>query len=292
MGRIEGHNRFDAVLKELFIEGQPQFLMRLTSGRPVAEHLNVELPKVLERRPDLVFRLADQTIFHLELQSTNDRRMAHRMAIMHVLLDWRFRAPARHLVLYMGAPKMRMPARVETPAMKFTYSLMDIRDEDADTLLNSQFPADLVLAMLARGGAAHLGEIVSRVNALPQSQREKALVQLILLAGLRNLSQRLQLEVRKVGMVIDVSKNVIVQQWWKDATTQGLEKGLEKGREEGRAEGQRQLLTKQLRSKFGRVPVWARQRVDHATSAQLEKWAEKILTASAIEDVVGRRNGS
>jgi hypothetical protein len=41
----------------------------------------VELAKPLERRADAVFLLADNGIFHLEVQTTNDEAMAYRQGV-------------------------------------------------------------------------------------------------------------------------------------------------------------------------------------------------------------------
>jgi hypothetical protein len=62
----------DGVLKDLLPVDRPIFLDRITGGIPVTQFLNVELPKVLERRLDLVMRLADRSILHVEVQSGND----------------------------------------------------------------------------------------------------------------------------------------------------------------------------------------------------------------------------
>ena len=59
----------------------------------------------------------------------------------------------------------------------------------------------------------------------------------------------------------------------------------EEGREQGLEQGQRTLLLKQLTLKFGPPSEETRVRVEHATAADLERWAERILTASRIEQV-------
>jgi predicted transposase/invertase (TIGR01784 family) len=76
---------------------------------------------------------------------------------------------------------------------------------------------------------------------------------------------------------------------------EGLEKGLEKGREEGLekgieqgiGQGEARLLRRLLTKRFGQVPAWAEQRIDAATTDQLEHWSEQILDADSIEAVFG-----
>ncbi|MCE9662550.1 DUF4351 domain-containing protein [Halomonas sp. M5N1S17] len=59
--------------------------------------------------------------------------------------------------------------------------------------------------------------------------------------------------------------------------------GIEKGRQEGRQEGELLLLTRQITLKFGELPAWARERLERATTDQLEAWAERILSADSLE---------
>ena len=77
-------------------------LNQLTGGVAIKEFLNVELPKVQERRADLVAWLRNRSIFHLEIQSTNDRNMPYREGIYCSLLGQNYRCPVRQVVLYVG----------------------------------------------------------------------------------------------------------------------------------------------------------------------------------------------
>ena len=59
------------------------------------------------------------------------------------------------------------------------------------------------------------------------------------------------------------------------------------GRAEGRTEGQVELLTKLLALKFGPLPETAPTRVREASIDELERFAERVLTAETLEDVLG-----
>jgi Arc/MetJ family transcription regulator len=62
---------------------------------------------------------------------------------------------------------------------------------------------------------------------------------------------------------------------------QGLEKGLEKGVERGR----RGLLLHQLAQRFGPLPDWVHARLDSAPSDHIDRFAERVLTASTLDEV-------
>ena len=69
---------YDRTLRELFQE-VPKTLIKLLVGQEIKEVLETSFPKVEERRVDLLTRLEDDTLFHLEIQSINDTLMPIRM---------------------------------------------------------------------------------------------------------------------------------------------------------------------------------------------------------------------
>ncbi|MDR2032092.1 MAG: DUF4351 domain-containing protein, partial [Azoarcus sp.] len=84
---------------------------------------------------------------------------------------------------------------------------------------------------------------------------------------------------------------------------EGLERGLERGRvegreegrvegwEKGRLEGEAAMLARQLSRRFGPLPEWARERVRRADAVQLEAWADAVLEAGSLAEVLGDAPG-
>jgi hypothetical protein len=165
---------------------------------------------------------------------------------------------------------------------RVAYRLIDIREFDAEELLRSERPGDLALAMLARGGTEKLKEITRRAADLSGPARIRALTQSILLSGLRGLSGRLKMEMKNMGSaLIDVNKNEILRDFVEEARAEGHAEGL--------AEGRAEVLREQLRTKFGRLPKWAEERISRGSAAQVQRWARKILTAETSEGVLGKK---
>ena len=67
---------------------------------------------------------------------------------------------------------------------------------------------------------------------------------------------------------------------------EGREEGREAGREEGRAEASRVLVLKQLQLKFGSIGPRERAIVEVADLETLERYAERVLTATSLEEVL------
>ena len=61
----------------------------------------------------------------------------------------------------------------------------------------------------------------------------------------------------------------------------------EQGREQGHEQGERTILLKQLRLRFGELSEAVTAHVQAATSTQIERWAELVLTARTLDGVLG-----
>jgi len=64
-----------------------------------------------------------------------------------------------------------------------------------------------------------------------------------------------------------------------------LKKYYDQGLEQGVVQGELQLLSRQLRKRFGELPEWAEQMLKEASGGMLEIWSERILTAVSLDDV-------
>jgi hypothetical protein len=68
---------------------------------------------------------------------------------------------------------------------------------------------------------------------------------------------------------------------------QEMDRGRRDGERTGERRGRRATLLEQLQVRFGELPPAAVARIEGAEVPELKRWAERILTASQLEDVVG-----
>jgi predicted transposase YdaD len=68
---------------------------------------------------------------------------------------------------------------------------------------------------------------------------------------------------------------------------EGRSEGRAEGRSAGRAEGRAELLLEQLRTRFGRLPKPAVERVQNASADELKAIARAILTARTLAEALG-----
>src|SRR6266568_7842889 len=217
---------YDVALK-LLLRGSAKLTARLTMreviGAAVEKWLDVELPRVQNKRVDLLGETNEASLVHLELQSGNDVTMPLRMA-EYCLGVFRVCGKfPRQILLYVGEAPLRMESQLRGPDVWFRYRAIDIRDLDGDRLLESEEIGDNVIAILARlrdhQDAVH--RIVERIASLAASDRETALGQLLILAGLRSLEETVELEARKMPIHIDILENKVLGREFK----RGLQEG-------------------------------------------------------------------
>ncbi len=63
--------------------------------------------------------------------------------------------------------------------------------------------------------------------------------------------------------------------------------GMQRGMQQGRVEGERAVLERLLHRRFGILSPEIAQRLNQASVADLETWAENLLDANTLEDVFG-----
>jgi hypothetical protein len=80
-----------------------------------------------------------------------------------------------------------------------------------------------------------------------------------------------------------------VKTWTEEWKQQGLAQGREQGREQGERKGRRlgevNLLRRLLERRFGLLPSWVDERLEQASEAQLEHWADRVLECATLEGV-------
>ena len=273
MGDVAGQ-RYDTTLKTLF-QAPPQQLLRLLVGGQAREILTVEYPTVRMRRPDLVVRLTDGRLYHLELQSDNDAAMPWRMLEYYGLLYQRYgQQPLQH-VLYVGERPMTLVAQIDHATLLFEYEAIDVRTLDGQPLLHSTVLEDNILALLCREGAtrATVQYILARIANLSGTAQTEALTTLLILAGLRHLQPLVREETQQMAITLDIENNPFLRDIF------------EEGRQEGQIEGERALIRRQLARRFGVLPAWAEQHIAAADTTTLEQWGLRLLDATSLEEV-------
>ena len=258
---------YDVTLK-LLLQGSARLTMRELTGTAIVKWLDVELPKVQNRRMDLLGETADGSMFHLELQSRNEAAIPLRMAEYSLGAFRLFGRFPQQILLYVGEAPMRMESELRGPNVSFRYRAIDIRDLDGDRLLESEDVGDNVIAILARlrDHKEAVRKIVERIAGLEPAERDTALSQLLILAGLRHLEETVEQEARKMPILNDILDHKVLGREFK--------------------KGELKVLRRLLEKRFGAMPTWAEERLETLSATELEDLSERLLDAPSIEDLL------
>jgi hypothetical protein len=262
---------YDAALK-LLLQGSATLTVRELTGTAVAKWLNVEVPKVRSLRLDLLGETVDGGLVHVELQSSNDSNMPLRMAEYCLDVFRLFGRLPRQVVLYVGEAALSMESELRGHDVCFQYRLVDIRTLDGDRLLESEGVGDNLIAILARlrddKKAVH--RILERIAGLELAERETALAQLTILAGLRHLWATVEQETRKMPIDLDIREHEL----------------FKAARQEGRQEGEMTILRRQIEERFGALPKWAAEKLASLPASKLEDLSLRVLYAKSLEELL------
>ncbi len=285
-------HEYDAVLKLLLQGPARQTLLRLTHS-PITEWLNIELPEVVRNtRADLLGRTADGQIVHLELQSNNDSDMALRMAEYCLRIYRSTGKLPRQILLYVGRPKVRMQARLQGPGLNFEYQIVDIRSFESETLLESPDIGDNVIAVLGhlKNKRRAVREVLERIAAAEPAAREPLLRQLLVLAGLRELEEMVEGEVKKMPILESILDNRVLGREFKRGLQEGLKEGRQEGHQEGLQEGRQDgeliVLRRQLEKRFGPLPTWAERKLTSCPEPELVDIGIRLLEAQSLDELL------
>src|SRR5580704_17139446 len=127
--RSDPMHEYDVALKNILTRRGSSVLAALT-GASSLKWLNVEAPKVSNRRVDLLGELPDGNLVHIELQSRNERDFPMRMGEYLFGIGRKYRRLPRQMALYVGEAWLRMKDRIEGPAAFVRFDLVDIREMD------------------------------------------------------------------------------------------------------------------------------------------------------------------
>jgi len=157
---------------------------------------NVELPAVRHRRADLPGETADGRLVHIELQSKNRK----------------FRRFPHQIVIYVGNAPLRMKSQLRGPELSFACRMVDIRELDAEALIESASLGENVIAVLARLGnePGAVRRILARIAAARPAERGPALSDLMVLAGLRKLGNTIDREIEQMPILDDIMDHEVL----------------------------------------------------------------------------------
>jgi len=223
--------KYDIVLKDLLYDIPTRFIYMLSEMK-ATKLLNVELPEVKKRNPDLLLQLNDDSILHIELQTYNDNRIAERMLEYKLLIKNKYAdRKVRQVVVYVGNDKMRMKNSIKWEDLEYRFKLIDIRNIDCEDMVRSDYISDIILGGLCRikDEDRYVERLLSAIRSLSENERKNAIKKALTLLRLRPiLHSKVEKRVKEESMpltIVEIEKDPYYKK--------GVRVGLKRGRREG-----------------------------------------------------------
>ena len=143
--------KYDTVLKIVLQRWKMAGLREIITDTITGWH-NVELHDLTTQYPDLLAETSSGRLWHIELQTWNDREMPARMLEYATRIYRKFKRLPGQVVLYVGSDPLRMDDGVAGEGLSFHYYVVSARDMDPETLVSSHSAGDNVLSVLTRTG--------------------------------------------------------------------------------------------------------------------------------------------
>ncbi len=236
-----------------------------------------------EREADFIFEITEENgkvyLLHIEFQVTNDPNMPYRMLRYWVFITETYKKPVKQCLFYVGKELLKMSNKISATEISYEYEIIDFRDIDCNTFLNSNNPKAIVISILCdykgRDVTIFIREILERIRSTVKEEtlRSKYIRQLEVLSRLRGIEDKFCEEVDNMAIVLDIEGDYRFRQ--------GREKGLKEGIAQGLIEG----IELALDIRFGNISLAVRDKIRTINDInKLEQIKDSIKKAGNLEE--------
>lgn len=290
---------FTDIAAEIDWSVEPQFmdkeLQKLTNDSDDKRRYVDKLVKVCSINGDYRWLL-----LHIEVQGAAEKDFAKRMFTYYYRLAERFSEPIVSMAILTDNRKSFRPSsyRHELLGCKIHFEFVMVKLLDLQPQMDELLASDNIFALLVAA------QLVAKQVKQPR-QRTDAVLDFYRMARKKGYSRQHlskmhdfiewmisvpKHELEYYNQTIDLieqedSKMSYMAIYKREPYIKGMMEGIEQGVERGRGQGRSSTLQKQLQLKFGDIPKEVLRQLEAADEKLLDKWIERILFASSIEEI-------
>ncbi|MBF0608496.1 MAG: hypothetical protein SFH39_05165 [Candidatus Magnetobacterium sp. LHC-1] len=222
------HQIYDKLLKEIIKNVPPKFL-KLLSGYETGKFLDIQLPSVQMRQPDLLVDVLDGNIVHIEIQSTNDKAITARMYEYSALILKQYGILPLQTLLYIGARPINTTNLLSGRDVAYSYRVVDMKQISCHELLGSKVPDDFILAILCETDDIDgvIKTIVGRLSDLSPVEAKDYCFRLLGLSNLNKIYGKVKKEVENMPITFDIRESEMFLEGKREGKRDGLLEGVE-----------------------------------------------------------------
>ena len=236
-------------------------------------------------------------LVHVENQASAQKDFAERMFIYFSRLYQKHRCRVVPIAVFTYPEKRNEPDRFKLvfpfmPVLDFHFLTLELNKHNWQDYIQSNNP--VAAALLSKMGYQKKERVQVKLEFLRMLVRmELDPARMTLLTGffetylILNEEEERKLE-EEIGKVDEKEAKRMIEittSWEEKGRVKGRMEGRMEGKAEGKAEGQASLLLRQLKKKFGYLPVEMENRVMSMPVEKLQELAEAIFDLETIDDV-------
>jgi len=213
-----------SLIKELIAKNISKYIL----GFNVKNYhfIDKEFERIESRRADIVLKVEDEYIIHIEVQSSYESKMPYRMLRYYLDIKELFDLPIKQYLINLSSSNIKNKIK----EFNYSYEVINMKNLDCEEFLNSDSPDALVLAVLCDFKYLKPNEIVEKIlrklKKLIKDDKtyRKYFIMLEEISTLRNLKE----VIKEVNMRLSDIR-------WEDLPSYeiGMQKGIQKGLEKG-----------------------------------------------------------
>jgi hypothetical protein len=158
-------------------------------------------------------------LLHVEFQSKSDYEMIWRMVEYHGLITKKYKQPVKHIVIDLDEGNANIVTTLDAKFLFSGFEVIKLHDIDYSSMIISQIPAEVILAILGNFGDVEPETIIKnigeRLKEVSKSDAElkKYVAQLNVLSRLRNLQDLITQTISKnMPILFDIENDSLVKE--------------------------------------------------------------------------------
>jgi predicted transposase YdaD len=157
-------------------------------------------------------------ILHIEFQSDIDDKFVNRMLAYYQVLTEKYDEEIEQILIYVGSPKVKpIVNNIEHKNLTFKFNVLDFSKIPYETLINSNSPSEVILAILCNLKGDNPNDIIQEIELrlqelTPQkTEHKKYLKYLLNLINLRKFDESIVEKIKAMPITADIREGVVYQ---------------------------------------------------------------------------------
>jgi len=285
----------DLLLKHLF-KNPATRLIEIILGKKINWQLlqDTDLKIVKNREADLVVKLEDNTLLHIEIQSTNDPSMPYRMFEYFYLITDKYKPKDLiQVCIYIGKEPLKMSDKIQFSDWTYRYRLIDMKDVPCRELAKSPNITDKLLAGLCKieDPKFYVENVIKDIKKANPKDRKELFTLFLEISKIRNnIEEEIKMYIRQE----DFEMPITIEWTWEElesypgigkALKTGKEKFIKEGLQQGLQQGLKDSILEILELKFGVLPEDVKAKINSTDDIEvLKEMRKKAILIQSLDE--------